>query len=320
MSAYLPIWDILAYTSAQNAMSKSELITKLDMDDAELDSKLDEMYEHRMIGRAKIIKGDVNDMFYWRVGVLKNIGEYGRTSYQQPQIAPPRRDEIAKQNIPQKNALTEKESTMNTVTDLNAEAEKPNALRVLEYIEAHPDCSPKEITNNADIDYPVAFIKGPIKRGLVLQQGVGERGKMTLRLAPGMTAKLIYGKGRKSNGKNLGKPKSQMIAKKEESYDIPAFLRRDQAAQTDVLKTEITPPKIIPIKSGIQLNLNLEEHVKRLLSHVPEGCHITLRHPEHENIRVEIDGTLLANPIQADLEKLGTVFDAIKTLQHAALL
>lgn len=60
--------------------------------------------------------------------------------------------------------------------------------------------------------------------------------------------------------------------------------------------------------------------VKSLLNEVPNGCHITLRHPAHENIRVQIDGTLLANPIEADLDKLPTVFAAIKSLQEAAYL
>jgi hypothetical protein len=60
----------------------------------------------------------------------------------------------------------------------------------------------------------------------------------------------------------------------------------------------------------------LADCIKTLLGLMPEHCHMTLRHPDHENIQVEIDGAILANPITVNLEKVSGVFGAINILQE----
>ncbi len=104
-----------------------------------------------------------------------------------------------------------------------------------------------------------------------------------------------------------------------EEFEIPAFLPNNQTNEDLVYTTtDFVNEFAIENPTDAELQCEIEVCIEMLLPHLPVDCHMTLRHPYHQNIQVEIDGTLLAHPMLVNLDKLGAVFGAIKTLQDGA--
>lgn len=70
--------------------------------------------------------------------------------------------------------------------------EKPRTLQILEYIEAHPNCTTKELSSNTGTDSIKAYISLHIQRGNVIfeRNTAGSGGKYQLKV--GMTAQQVY--------------------------------------------------------------------------------------------------------------------------------
>jgi hypothetical protein len=106
----------------------------------------------------------------------------------------------------------------------------------------------------------------------------------------------------------LEEPKTVTVTKTE----INAL----SAAEIFESKTDAGAAYIAPAEEMPTGHYMLEVCIETLLVLLPKNCHMTLRHPDHENIQVEIDGAILANPITVNLEKVSGVFGAINILQE----
>ncbi len=174
----------------------------------------------------------------------------------------------------------EKERDMKDLLNIpNKENEKPRTLQVLEYIEAHPDCTGAAIVDAFDFINPVSYLKLHIKSKKVIRtEIVGKRRGYTLNLAQGLTAEDIFSGGVKNRG---GRPKKATTENKQtanvkpltevllkaseqvvaenavqterattaaEVVDIPAFLRKDlsnlSVSSEEFAKT--TPSNVMP--------------------------------------------------------------------------
>jgi hypothetical protein len=318
----------LSKSSSKEPMPFDTLLKKCGVSQEALQSELDAMYQAKVINRCQHTKYGVTQMVYWPTAIIDKPINYH--TLQRPldkTLSPaPRRSEIE-----HLNASPVKETAMPNVAD---EANKPTCLRLLEYIEHHPNCPYSDFTDILKIDGASAFLGNHIKRGHVIKTQLGPR-RFNYALIAGKTAKDIYNNGARTKiaaSADVKLPKvekqptavkhidayvpaeklaadTQLSEQEAETFDIPAFLRKPASEQ-------IHEEAFYEDAATQNTKTELETCVESLLQEVPEGCHITLRHPIHQNIQIEVDGPLLANPILVNLDRLSAVFGAINTIHQ----
>jgi hypothetical protein len=333
MISHNHILSIIKDSTSQQPMSKFVLLANSGFSEPELNAVLTEMYALAKIGKCTLTKYGVTDEVYWPTGVTKITPDYGRNFTESPL----RRESVVKEKNMELTQVVanavQAEKVEPAKTFKETADTRPTTLKILEFIAAHPDCNFTEIKEGTGINFPLAYVKSALHRNKVIATKHANH-KCTYKLADGLTPDDIYiKKGQKHAERS--RLNAAVVADEvtpaavKEEFDIPAFLRKsadktDEFAVADsvdeklgAVEAYIPPADKTPFADTACL---MEVCIETLLDLMPEGCHITLRHPQHENIQVEIDGTLLANPIVANLDKLGITFDAIKTLQQAAYL
>lgn len=323
-STYQPILDALKGRDSKNAMTFDELQTAIDMPASTLALAINEMYERGMLNKATQIKAGVRSLLLWPTGVIKSYGDYGR------QTPPPRRDEMTNKEA---NAMTEPAKIMNTD---NVRAEKPKALRILEYIEAHPGCGSGDIIAATGIVGPQAYLKYHIKHGKVICAPHGLR-KNTFTLAAGLTAITAYNNSLRSTGTIN---KAEANKHKAEEYVIPEFLRkppRDAFAVADSVdeklgdfaqtmkdirkeqcaEDEPDKPEAKVLKLDLPQRLDAETCINMLLKLMPHSHVITIRKARDGGGIAEIDGRTLAEQISPNLGDIDVTLSALNTINQA---
>lgn len=326
-STYQPILDALKGRDSKNAMAFAELQTAIDMPASILHQHINDMYERCMINKTIQTKAGVVDLLLWPTGVFKPYGDYGR------QTPPPRRDEMTKKEAP---AMTE---AMNIDDE---KAEKPKALRILEYIEAHPGCGSGDIIAATCIVGPQAYLKYHIKHGKVICAPQGLR-KNTFTLAAGLTALTAYNNGLRSTGTLTNSDENKH---KAEEYAIPEFLKKpprdafavvdsvdeklgdfaqtmqqisqEQAAADESQKNEA--PKEMQakvLKLDLPQRLDAETCINMLLKLMPHSHVITIRKARDGGGLAEIDGRTLAEQISPNLGDIDVLLSALNTINQA---
>lgn len=213
--------------SSQKPMPFDQLAIKSGLLDSTLDMVLDQMYAAHTINQAKVMRNGITQREVWPTGVISP------TTYAIANAA---------RVVPTPPCAVLKPQPETT----NSTEQKPKALAILEFIEATPDCHVGDISNATKIDFPRSYIKTAIRDGMVVLD-TSEQLKTTFRLAPGMTAKSIYGSGRRKPAPKVIATRPQdkaMLATEagkelvekaaaalEEEYDIPAFLRKKAEPQ-----------------------------------------------------------------------------------------
>lgn len=329
-STYQPILDALKGRDSKNAMTFDDLQIAIDMPASTLHQHINEMYERGMLNKATQIKAGVRSLLLWPTGVIKPCGDYGR------QTPPPRRDEMTNKEA---NAMTEPAKIMNTD---DVKAEKPKALRILEYIEAHPGCGSGDIIAATGIVGPQAYLKYHIKHGKVICAPHGLR-KTTFTLAAGLTALTAYNNSMRSTGTLTNSDENKH---KAEEYAIPEFLKKpprdafavvdsvdeklgdfaqtmqqisqEQAAADESQKNEA--PKEMQakvLKLDLPQRLDAETCINMLLKLMPHSHVITIRKARDGGGLAEIDGRTLAEQISPNLGDIDVLLSALNTINQA---
>ncbi len=222
MLSHNTILTIIKDSTPQQPMPKAQLLLKSGFSEPALNTALIEMYALGKINQCKHTKHNVTDDVYWPTGVCKIVADYGRNGTP----TPPRRDLSIKKQEP---TMPDDQTSGQASKKFNETADnRPKALKVIAYIEEHPDCSFVEISKGTGVDFPLAYIKTSIHRGKIIATK-HPNFKCTYKLADGCTAESIYIK----KGQKHVKEATPVAVR--EVFDIPAFLRKpaDEFAVAD---------------------------------------------------------------------------------------
>ncbi len=211
--------------------------------------------------------------------------------------------------------LKKQEATMrNEQTTL--ENEKPRALRILEYIEAHPGCCQKDITAATCIAGTQAYIKYHIKYGKVIMDANGS--KNTFRLASGYTALGIYQQSNRGY-----KPAAEDDAFSKAKAFVNDFaqtmqeISQEAVAETEPQKQQIQHQEAKVLKLDLPERHDAEFCIKTLLKLMPHSHIITIRKANDGGGIAEIDGRTLAEQIAPDITEIDVVLSALNTINQA---
>lgn len=284
-------------SNAQNPMSLDVLQGKLGVTEKPLIEQLEAMYEFKQISRAYItrpVNGELKSMLYvWPTGVIQPE-RYATIGAKVAPTQVPRRNEIKTINdaTPQEWDSVSKKAVDTT--------EKATALRLLEHIEANPNCPYSDFTNILKIEGASAFLGKHIDRGNVIKKKVGPR-KFNYTLIAGKTAKEIYNGGVRANRRG------------------PAKKIKSEVAATVVITTPLIEPafSITPEATFNEVTeqLDAEYYVQALFKLLPVGYEITLCNRE-KPLAVIYGGVLNDDGLTIQQNQINDTINALKTLNN----
>lgn len=253
---------------SKNTLSFSQLQSKTGIQKSDLNSLLDTMYEMGMIGRSNITRMGMQVLHIWPTGVSRPYNIH--TDHK---IAPPRRDEIKTVNTG--DALRALNAAKKPTPKATNMTEKPTTLKLLEHIEAHPNCPYSDFTDKLKIEGASAYIGNHVKRGYVIKNQVSPR-KFNYSLIAGKTAAMIYNGGAKNQYFRLAKP----VAPIEAVADVPVAIADSEEEKnadihidaSDDFKIALTTNKTLilfglgwpPIELNQQQSLALADFINEL--------------------------------------------------------
>ncbi len=315
-------------STAQNPMKASDLLLP-GQSNTTLLVNLNEMYERGMINRASITKKGQTDLVVWLTGIVKQYNS--KTDFK---ISPPRRDEQPMQPVKKATESIKSEAIAKFVVE-NKEVTKDQIYKQFPVPAGRP------------YDYVYKLIWALVNsKTLALKKA--EQAKDDV-LSKGLQYDKFIEKINKKSPKgpiiNIPTADEYAVAdsvdeKLGQGTTIDEFNKKLEL-RTDALYAEagikITPEKLaaadIPVlavlsktaepelTSEFKEGLSETEYlINSLVPHVPDGCKITLQKPIFETVIVEIDGTMLANPITTEVKHLNQALIAIKTLQQVCNL
>jgi hypothetical protein len=312
-------------TSSQNPIPASVIANNVDLLDGTVERELEKMYQStpRSVNRAEITRQGQKWFAYWPTGVVSQFS-YGRTL--DIKIPPPRRDEInliktftgdtAMQiSTAEIKPISQPESIVDTV-----ETKQNMELTILEFIKLKPGCSGKEIRAATGCKTLNSYVAWYLREKYIDVKEVhrklhlytfAEKATTHTALSLYELKKRLVKMWQTENGKKNFKSKAEQVIL--DSHQSVGF----NNSPVTTTESDTAPAAYIesPEKTPFDDEYLIAACIETILDLTPPGCHITLRHPAHENIQVEIDGEILANPITVNLEKVSNVFGAIKTLQ-----
>ena len=285
--------------TSQNPMKASDLLLP-GQSDSTLLINLNDMYERGMINRASITKKGQTDLVVWPTGIVKQYNL--NTDYK---IKPPKRDEHSMPTVKKATESIKSEAVAEFVVK-NKQVTKDQIYKQFPVPEGRP------------YDYVYKLIWALVNsKTLALKKA--EQAKDDV-LSKGLQYdKFIEKLNKKSpKGPIITMPTADEYAIAD---SVDERLGEYKAAPEKLAAADIPVLAVLSKPAAPEERIQpAEDLINQLLPHVPDGCKITLQKPTFETVIVEIDGTMLANPITTEVKHLSQAFTAIKTLQQVCNL
>lgn len=285
--------------TSQNPMKASDLLLP-GQSDSTLLINLNDMYERGIINRASITKNGQTDLVIWPTGIVKQYNL--NTDYK---IKPPKRDEQPMPPVKKAAGSIKPIDIVNFVIDYN-QATKDQIYKAFPVPAGRP------------YDYVYKLIWALVNsKTLALKKA--EQAKDDLLSKGENYDKFIEKLNKKSpKGPIITMPTADEYAIAD---SVDEKLGEDKASPEKLAAADIPALAVLNKTADPEERIQpAEELINQLLPHVPDGCKITIQKPLYETVIVEIDGTMLANPITTEVKHLSQAFTAIKTLQQVCNL
>lgn len=306
------ILEAIKGSNAQNPMSISALKSKLGVTEKPLEKELEAMFVLKQISRAYIsrpVNGKLqSELYVWPTGIIQPE-RYATVGAKVAPTPLPRRDEIKTTGHDGASHLALTLGHARTIDMVAAKkstqeqinmTEKPTALRLLEHIEAHPNCPYSDFTNILNTVAASAFLGNHIARGDVIKTQVGPR-KYNYSLIAGKTALDIYNGGQRTNVRGRAKK-----------------IKSESAATVVIATLPIEPAFSLTPEATfneVTEQLDAEFYVQALFKLLPDGYEITLCNRETP-FAVIYGGVLNDDGLTIQQNQINDTLNALKTLNN----